>query len=227
MSTLNITAKRYCLADNRLVEMGIVCAAGLILVLWAASQSPLVSFCATPVVLFALGWCVPIVRGRSRAYSFVPAGQSVNGAKLLVGAVLLAFLLLAVALKCVRFWQLNVPLMVTPVGSQWGQWVVSQFTHVALPEEVFFRGYVLSGLLLWSKTSLRSAGPWSVYIPVVLSSAVFALFHMAVQQSGFGLMTFFPGLILGMLFVKTQSLLIPVLFHATANVGYALIVSAI
>lgn len=222
---LRITAKRYCLTDNLLIEIGMVCTLGLFLVYWCVTQARFVSLIAIPVGLFALGWCVPIVRGRSHGYSFLPVGQFGPGVKLLGGAAFLASVLLVLALNAVRFWQLNVPLMVPPASTQWGQWMVFQFTHVALPEEVFFRGYVLTGLVQWNRQSLRSTGSWNVSISVVLSSAVFALFHVIVQQSGFGLLTFFPGLILGVLFVKTQSLVIPVMFHVLANVGYALVVS--
>ena len=219
-----VTDKQYCFADNLLAEMVVVCTLGLFLVFWCTAQAHFASLSAIPVLLFALGWCVPIVRGRSRTYTFLPGEKCKNGI-LLGGAVLLALLLLAAALKAVRFWQLSVPLIVPPASTQWGQWVAYQFTHVALPEEVFFRGYVLTGLAQWGRQSLCLTGSASQYGAIIISSVIFALFHMVVQQSGFGLLTFFPGLILGVLFVKTHSLVIPVMFHAMANVGYALIVS--
>ncbi len=72
---------------------------------------------------------------------------------------------------------------------------------VALPEEVFFRGYLqlqLGGRLL-------------------PAAALFALAHVAGHQHAAGLWTFFPGLMFGWLRQRSPSLLGCIFLHALCN----------
>ena len=59
------------------------------------------------------------------------------------------------------------------------------------------------------------------------SHSLFALAHLIILYDLSSLATFFPGLILAWLFIKTRSLLAPILFHAFANIFYALITALI
>jgi len=227
VSVFRIAAKRHLIADDLLIELGGVCAISLLLICWCAGQSHTIAACACPVLLFLLGWSVPGLRGRLHDYGLLPVEEWKGVTKLSGAALVLALLLLAAALTVAKLWQLNVPLISPSADTQWGMWVLFQFTHIALPEEVFFRGYLLSGLLQWGKPKFSATASFNARFAIIVSSAVFAVFHMLVQQSVFGLLTFFPGLLLGVLFVKTRSLLIPVVFHAVANIAYALGVSVL
>ena len=60
---------------------------------------------------------------------------------------------------------------------------------------------------------------------IMISSGVFAIAHCLVWGHWAGLMTFFPGLVLGWLFWRTGGLLEPVLYHGLANIGYVMLLS--
>jgi len=74
----------------------------------------------------------------------------------------------------------------------------------ALCEELAFRGFILSGLL--KRFRPRTA--------ILLCSFLFALFHMNVFQF---LPAFFLGVVLGLLTVRSGSLVPAILFHALHN----------
>lgn len=92
-----------------------------------------------------------------------------------------------------------------------------QLVVVALPEELFFRGMLLS---LWTRAMparRRLAGVpfgWAA----VLSSAAFAVVHLPRDGDPRALATFFPGLLFAYLRLRTGSLLAPILTHAGANI---------
>ena len=113
------------------------------------------------------------------------------------------------------------PLRPAPAGRRWVSWIIYQLFYVSIAEELFFRGYVQSnltrGLALVAPKFLRFCGGAGV----ALSSALFALAHVAVLGAATAGLAFFPGLLFGWLRARTGSLLAPVLFHATANIGYA------
>jgi sodium transport system permease protein len=71
-------------------------------------------------------------------------------------------------------------------------------------EELAFRGFILTGLLQWTRP--RNA--------VLLSSFLFALFHMNVFQF---LPAFLLGVVFGLLRVRSHSLVPPIIFHVLHN----------
>ncbi|MBF0317244.1 MAG: CPBP family intramembrane metalloprotease [Nitrospirae bacterium] len=80
----------------------------------------------------------------------------------------------------------------------------------AIPEELFFRGYLQESL------GNRPA-------TVVIVSAMFALCHSGRFLVGGDitpLLTFFPSLIMGRLYLKTSNVLPSVLFHFVANLAF-------
>jgi membrane protease YdiL (CAAX protease family) len=112
---------------------------------------------------------------------------------------------------------------VLPKGKDWISWFFYQFMYIALAEEVFFRGYIQSNVLrltvpILSKWPLR--GQW---ISIGISAAFFAVAHIVIQGHIISALTFFPGLVLGWLFIRTKSLLAPILFHGLANAFYLVI----
>jgi hypothetical protein len=105
--------------------------------------------------------------------------------------------------------------------------IVVQFLAVALPEELFFRGYLLQrmsqrwpirglnqkglgGLCQGVKTCLLSKA-------VLVSSLVFAFAHFVGEYRIDRLATFFPALVFAYLRLKTGRLLAPVTYHAFCN----------
>jgi uncharacterized protein len=93
---------------------------------------------------------------------------------------------------------------------------------VALPEEVFYRGYF--------QTRIGEGLPerWRVFGAMVgpsllITSIVFVAGHLAVRPAAWQLGIFFPSLVFGWMRIRTGSLLAPVLYHALCNLGMYLL----
>jgi len=92
--------------------------------------------------------------------------------------------------------------------------ILTQLLLVALPEEVFFRGY------LQQKIGNNIKG-------VIIVSLLFAVGHFVTLCLGGGhniaicsqaILTFFPSLVMGYLYVVTKSLWASIIFHFFANI---------
>jgi membrane protease YdiL (CAAX protease family) len=121
---------------------------------------------------------------------------------------------------------LNLPVPLRPIVPErqgWPAWLLYQFFYVAVAEEVFFRGYVQGNTAKWLRQFARLPHLASAGIAIVISAGCFALAHVVVQGQITAALTFVPGLILAWLFIRTGSLLAPILFHGVANVSYAVI----
>jgi len=122
---------------------------------------------------------------------------------------------------------LGLPLQPVPPKEQdWISWLFYQFMYVAVAEEVFFRGYVQNNILRLTnpgKDGQRRLWKW---LSIVLSAACFAVAHIIIQGRIILALTFLPGLVLGWLFIRTRSLLAPILFHGLANACYCVMAVA-
>lgn len=102
----------------------------------------------------------------------------------------------------------------------WG-WVTllaGEVLAVALPEEVFYRGYFQTriGEVLRAKRRILGA---EVGWELPITALVFVAGHLAVRPAAWQLAIFFPALVFGWLRIRSGSLLAPVLYHALCNVG--------
>jgi membrane protease YdiL (CAAX protease family) len=123
---------------------------------------------------------------------------------------------------------LGLPLRpVLPQNQPWILWLLYQFMYVAVAEEVFFRGYVQSNILRLTNTVRPEQCESPQWISIVISAAVFAVAHIIAQGNVISGLTFFPGLILGWLFIRTKSILAPILFHGLANSCYLVMAAAL
>lgn len=95
-------------------------------------------------------------------------------------------------------------------------WVAVELFAIALPEEVFHRGYLMNALEERWPPERRVFGV-RFGLAAVLSSALFALGHLVGEARTDRLFTFFPSLLFAWLFRKSESLWAPALFHAAAN----------
>jgi membrane protease YdiL (CAAX protease family) len=86
--------------------------------------------------------------------------------------------------------------------------IISSLLFAALPEEWFFRGY----LMVRIKQILNS--PWQANI---LTSIIFSLFHLP-TQGWFGLSVFLPSLVFGWLYQKTNNMVLIIGVHALSNI---------
>lgn len=99
----------------------------------------------------------------------------------------------------------------------WILWsLLSQLVMVALPEEVFFRGYVLGRLRAVWVPGRRVLG-----VPFgrahLLSALLFALIHLVVTPAPQRLLVFFPGLLFCWLAERARSTVAPTVHHALSN----------
>lgn len=88
---------------------------------------------------------------------------------------------------------------------------------VALPEELFYRGYLMGRLDHLLKGRLRILGTpvgWSLLI----TAALFALGHWVVTFDPQRLAVFFPALAFGWMRIRRKSIVAAVVFHALCNI---------
>lgn len=92
-----------------------------------------------------------------------------------------------------------------------------QMLVVALPEELFFRGFLL-GLLEKRFPPKRRILGGGVGLALVLSSLAFALIHIPKEGDPRVLATFFPGLLFGWMRSATSSILASTVTHGASNI---------
>ena len=95
--------------------------------------------------------------------------------------------------------------------------VLTHFLGVALPEEVFYRGFVQP----WLKPAF--ARRWRIFgadcgLEIPLTAAIFALGHFAGEYDPLRLGPFFPGLLFGWLRARTGTVYGAVTYHAMSNI---------
>jgi membrane protease YdiL (CAAX protease family) len=151
----------------------------------------------------------------------IPAPRVI--ARMVAGACVCVFPALFLGLWVLTLLHLPVPLRpIIPERQGWLAWLLYQFFYVAVAEEVLFRGYVQANAQRWLSRLGRGPGPRPQAIAIFISAGCFALAHVIVQGQITPILTFLPGLVLGWLFLRTGSLLAPILFHGLANVCYAI-----
>ncbi|MDH4239470.1 MAG: CPBP family intramembrane metalloprotease [Phycisphaerae bacterium] len=162
------------------------------------------------------------------------AGIGFNNKKISHSLALLGWACIATfpAMFCgmwlMRYWGLELPLRsVMPPAQGWFSWLLYQFMYVAVAEEVFFRGYVQNNILRLTGSIQQERLRLLQWISIIISAACFAAAHTIVQGEILSVLTFLPGLVLGWLFVRTRSLLAPILFHGLANVFYLFVAAMI
>jgi uncharacterized protein len=92
-----------------------------------------------------------------------------------------------------------------------------QLVVVALPEELFFRGFLL-GLLERRFPPKRRFLGGGIGLALVLSAAAFAVIHLPKDGDPRALATFFPGLLFGWMRSASGSILASTLTHAGSNI---------
>ncbi len=104
-------------------------------------------------------------------------------------------------------------------GWTWWLWILaSQIILIALPEEVFYRG--------WLQPRLRRVWPGGLPLlgvavgpAILVTSALFAVGHVVTIPAAFRLAVFFPSLLFCWLRDRTDHLAGPVTFHVLSNLA--------
>lgn len=94
--------------------------------------------------------------------------------------------------------------------------ILGQVLVIALPEEMFYRGYLQTAFDRVRPARVRVLGA-DLGIGVLVSSAIFALGHLATQLDPARLSVFFPSLVFGWLRARTGGIGASVFFHALCN----------
>jgi CAAX protease family protein len=97
------------------------------------------------------------------------------------------------------------------------EWCVVQWLVVGLPEELFFRGFLLQKLEERFPPRRRLWGG-GVGKALVLSALAFALIHLPKEGDPRALATFFPGLLFGWMRSATGSILASTITHGCSNI---------
>jgi membrane protease YdiL (CAAX protease family) len=94
---------------------------------------------------------------------------------------------------------------------------LSQLVVVAIPEEIFFRSYLQERLeAVWPPTRRLFGAP--VGRALLVSSALFAVGHLAVIPDPQRLAVFFPSLLFGWMWSRSRSIAAGATFHALCNI---------
>ena len=102
------------------------------------------------------------------------------------------------------------------VGIDFWEQALTQVVVVAVPEELFFRGYLLARLEEAFPPRRRFLGG-GVGLGLVLAAALFAVAHVLVDFDPRRLAVFFPGLLFGWMRSATGSILAGSVVHAASN----------
>ena len=114
-----------------------------------------------------------------------------------------------------KFVNLGGIMRMTPLA--WVSILIFQFFYVALPEELFYRGYLMGKLNRVSPPVLTVFKvPFGFAVPV--SAVLFAFGHFLINFSFPRLGVFFPALIFGWMREKTGGILAPAIYHALCNI---------
>ena len=188
---------------------------------FSANNSLGISWLIIPAIMAAFALCLFLLRNRSLdrlGFTFEHTRRSLP---LLFWTCLSVFPLTFCCLWLIKSYGLAFPLKPTLVsGQDLLSWLFYQFFYIAVAEELFFRGYVQNHLL--SLTSHLKSIPAKIqqFGAIIISAVIFAAVHFLLYGGILSVLTFLPGLILGWLFIRTKSIIAPILFHGLANVFY-------
>lgn len=181
----------------------------------------------TPAILIAAALIPIAINKRDFARIGFDNKKIRHSLALLGWACIVTFPIMVCGLWLMRYWGL-VPLRaVMPPAQGWFYWLFYQFMYVAVAEEVFFRGYVQKNILRLTGSVQQERLRLIQWVSIIISAACFAAAHTIVQGELYSVLTFLPGLVLGWLFVRTRSLLAPILFHGLANVFYLFVAAMV
>lgn len=190
-----------------------------------ASSASEVDWLLTPLILVIAAF-VPTTISNRKFVKFGFIRRQITASLALVGWTCVALFPLVVGgLWVLKSHGFGLPLPpVSPQGQAWVGWLFYQFMYVAMAEEVFFRGYVQGNILRLSGPVIGRRPRLREWASIGISAACFAVAHVMIQGQIVSVLTFLPGLVFGWLFIRTRSLLAPVLFHGLANACYVVMV---
>ena len=212
------------LDTSLLTETTVVTIAAILAIrVFSASSIIKPTWLVTPVILVAAALVPTTIKRREFARIGIDVRQIRITLRIVGWTCIVVFPVMLCGLWLLKYWGLALPLRtMTSPAQGWFCWLFYQFMYVAVAEEVFFRGYVQNNILRLTSTTGGKHHRLQQWASIVLSAAVFAVAHITVQGEMISVLTFLPALISGWLFIRTKSLLAPILFHGLANTCYAI-----
>jgi len=207
-----------------LIETALVTIAAILAIrLLAASFISNAAWFVSPGILVAAALIPTAIRRAEFPKIGLKTGQIGPILLVVCRTCVVVFSALFVGLWLLKSFGLGLPLQpMLPKQQGWVGWLFYQFMYVAVAEEVFFRWFLQSNILRLTNPGKGSQCRRWKWLSIILSAACFAAAHIIVQGNIILALTFLPGLILGWLFIRTRSLLAPILFHGLANTCYYL-----
>ncbi len=182
---------------------------------------------AVPVILISAAIIPTIIHRKNLSQIGLRTGDLKLQFKILFITCAMVFPLLFIGVLLLDHYKVSLPMRPIIPEGRFYIWFCYQILFVAIPEEIFFRGYLQSNIIyLFSSLSGKKIRFLEWY-GIIICAVAFALSHVVLLGSSISLITFFPGLIMGWLFFRTNSLLAPILFHVIANIGYGVIAAII
>ncbi|MBA7654826.1 hypothetical protein ES703_62719 [subsurface metagenome] len=210
----------FLLTETTLVTIAAILAIRLL----ATSSLSNAAWFVSPGILVAAALIPTAVRRREFPRFGFNIGQIGPTLLVVCRTCVVVFSALFAGLWLLKSFGLGLPLQPVPPKEQgWVSWLFYQFMYVAVAEEVFFRGYVQSNILRLTNPGKGSQYRLWKWLSIMLSAACFAVAHIIVLGRIISVLTFLPGLICGWLFIRTRSLLAPILFHGLANTCYLIL----
>jgi membrane protease YdiL (CAAX protease family) len=175
----------------------------------------------TPSILVSAA-LIPTVIGKTKLFEIGLTFKQIKRSLVMLGwSCFVVLPAMFCGLWLLKSYGLNFPLRpILPRNQEWVSWIFYQFMYVAVAEEVFFRGFLQGNILRLMNAAMVRQRTLQHWVSIVISAACFAAAHMIVQGQIISLLIFLPGLVLGWLFIRTKSLLAPILFHGLANMSY-------
>ena len=170
-----------------------------------------------PVLLTLIPCLVVILRREPWAEIGFQRGLVRRGL-LSLGRVSLIWIPLGVlGLSLARSWQWSLPESNLHDPRAWIYWILTQILYVALPEELFFRGYV--------QRRLHRILPKYHWRVILISAGLFGLAHVLTRGDYMTWLTPLPGLLMAWLYWRSQSLWASIVFHVLCNLTHEIVLS--
>jgi uncharacterized protein len=115
----------------------------------------------------------------------------------------------------VWWWKIRIPFHGARLNAVGGD-LLGQLLVIALPEEAFYRGYLLTELDEVWRPRFRVLGA-ELGPGLLVSSALFAAGHLCTEFNAGRLAVFFPALVFGWLRSRTRGVGAGIVFHALCN----------
>jgi len=212
------------LVPRPIIELSAIFSATICVAAWLTRQGFAGNTVTLPCVFATAAILATVLNKRPLSEAGLSCQRPLRAIYLACGAAVIVFPITALGLWLLGKAGVYLP-AAAPVKGSWLGWAAYQFMYVAAAEEIFFRGYVIGRLksrpMPIAMGKSKNLSPNTII--VITSAVIFAAAHIILIGGVLSGLTLLPGLVLGWLYLRSNCILAPVLFHGLANLFYALI----